>query len=82
MAGLTGTVQNVYGADEVAVMIDLDSLSPVSRDVHKRANDRMRDKFVTSVSEEQKKLLTEEELNFMAHYMLLVRSTDLEKSGK
>lgn len=82
MGGLTGTVQNVYGPDEVAVMIDLDSLSDVSRDVHSVANERMREKFLGSVSEEQKKLLTAEELNFMAHYMLLVRQEDLEKVGK
>ncbi|MBX3120154.1 MAG: hypothetical protein KF784_13900 [Fimbriimonadaceae bacterium] len=82
MGGLTGTVQNVYGADEVAVMVDLDSLSEVSRNVHTVANERMREKFLGSVSEEQKKLLTDEELNFMAHYMLLVRQADLEKLGK
>ncbi len=82
MAGLTGTVQNVYGPEEVAVMIDLNSLSPVSRDVHKVANERMREKFLSSISEEQKKILTDEELNFMAHYMLLVRQADLEPVGK
>jgi hypothetical protein len=79
MAGLTGTVQNNYGKEEVAVKIDIDSLSRVTSDVHKEATRRMREKFLNNISEEQKKQLTSQELNFDAHYMLLVREADLEK---
>ena len=78
MAGLTGTVQNIYGPEEVAVMIDTATLGAVPRDVHKEAVRRLREKFLSSVSEEAKQKLTPEELNFTAHYMLLVRSEDLE----
>lgn len=78
MAGLTGIVQNVYGADEIAVKIDNESLTEVSGAVHKQSVVRMREKFLGAISEEQKKQLTPEELNFSAHYMLLVRSEDLE----
>jgi ribosomal protein L21E len=78
MAGLTGTVQNVYGVEEIAVKIDISSVSNVSRQVHKTAVDRMREKFLSNISEEQKKQLTPEELNFSAHYMLLVRGEDLQ----
>ena len=81
MAGLLGTVQNVYGPEEIAIKVDLASLSQVSHDVHRVAVERMRDKFLGSVSEEQKKQLTPEELNFNAHYVLLVQSSDLEPAG-
>lgn len=80
MAGLTGVVQNVYGAEEIAVKIDKEGLGPTPKDVHKVAVERMREKFLSSIGEEQKKQLTSEELNFDAHYMVLVRGADLEKA--
>lgn len=80
MAGLTGVVQNVYGSDEIAVKVDLRTVNEAGRSVHKVAVDRMREKFLSNIGEEQKKTLTAEELNFDAHYMLLVRAADLEKA--
>jgi hypothetical protein len=82
MAGLTGTVQNIYGANEIAVKVDQDSLSKITLDVHKESIKRMREKFLANISEEQKKQLTPEEQNFDAHYMMLVRGADIEKLGK
>ena len=79
MSGLTGVVQNLYGADGVAVKIDTTSISKVTGDVHKESIRRMREKFLQNISEEQRKQLTAEEQNFDAHYMLLVKSDDLEK---
>jgi hypothetical protein len=79
MAGLIGTVQNIYGANEIAVKVDVDSLSRVTQEVHRESIKRMREKFLANVSEEQKKQLTPEELNFDAHYMMLARGADLEK---
>jgi hypothetical protein len=81
MAGLSGTVQNVYETNEVAIKIDVAGLSDISADVHRTAVARMREKFLNNISEEQKKQLTAEELNFNAHYMLLVQSSDLQKIG-
>ena len=78
MHGLTGTVENVYGSDEVAVKVNLETLPRVAADVHKDGTKKMREKFAESVGEEQKKHLTKEELDFVPHYMLLVRSDDLE----
>ncbi|MCB8931983.1 MAG: hypothetical protein M9921_01970 [Fimbriimonadaceae bacterium] len=80
MAGLVGVVQNTYAKDEIAVKIDPDSLTKVTASVHKESTKRMREKFVNSVSEEQKKQLTPEELAFDAHYVVLCRSDDLEKA--
>ena len=79
MAGLVGVVQNVY-QNEVAVKIEEDSLSKVTRDVHAEATRRMREKFLSNVSDEQKKQLTKEELEFNPHYVLLVQNGDLEKA--
>jgi hypothetical protein len=79
MAGLVGTVQNVYSNEEIAIKTDPPSLTDVTAKVHKAATQRMREKFLNNVSEEQKKLLTSEELNFNVNYVLLVRSNDLEK---
>ncbi len=79
MADLTGVVQQAYSDEEVAVRVDPSSMTPVTADVVKTATQRMRDKFVANVSEEQRKQLTKEELDFSANYVLLVRAADLEK---
>src|SRR5687767_1416693 len=81
MGGLRGTIQNIYGNDEIAIKIDLEDLSKITRDVHKQATLRMREKFQGSISEEQKKQLTSEEMNFEPHFMLLVKGSDLEKAS-
>lgn len=78
MCGLTGTVANYYNKNEVAVNIDLDSLGKIPADVHDHATDRMRARFGNDVTEEQRKLLDKDELNFTPNYVLLVREQDLE----
>jgi hypothetical protein len=79
MIGLSGTVANVYGPDEISVQVDIDVLEEIPRDVHRTATERMRKKFADSVGEEQKKSLTKEELEFIPNYVILVREKDLEK---
>ena len=81
MSGLTGTVQNVYEGDVIAVRIDLETLSQVTADVHKRSTERMREKFLSQLGEEAKRALTKEELEFDTHFMQLVESSDLEKAS-
>jgi hypothetical protein len=80
MAGLVGTVQNVYEAGEVAVRVEHDSMTPVTAEVFQQANQRMRDRFQRDTSEEQKKQLTKEEMEFTANYVVLVQASDLEKA--
>ncbi|MBL8065507.1 MAG: hypothetical protein JNM34_06575 [Chthonomonadaceae bacterium] len=80
MLGLTGTVENLYGNQEVSVKVDLDCLPKIPADVHKLATTSMRTRFLNDASEEAKKSLTKEELEFVPHYMLLVRPDDLEKA--
>jgi hypothetical protein len=79
MAGLTGTVANYYGVDEVAVMIDDSTFTDVITATHKEAVKRMRAKFLDSLGEEQKRRLTKEEKQFSANHVLLVHADDLVK---
>lgn len=78
MAGLTGEIQNVY-ADGVALRVDLESLDTVATKVHKTATERMRRRFAEDTSEEQKKGLSKDEMEFTPHYVVLVQQADLEK---
>ena len=78
MQGLVGEVQGVFSADEIAVLIESPTMTPVARDVQKEATKRMREKFIASLSEDAKGKLSQEELDFQAHYVLLVRGADLE----
>jgi ribosomal protein L21E len=80
MGGLTGTVQNVYAESQVAVRVDESSLSKISLQAHTEATRRMREKLASSISEEQKKELTKEELEFNTHFMLLIHSDDLQQA--
>lgn len=79
MAGMTGTVQNVY-AEEVAISVDIPALTKITGEVHKQATLRMRERFVNNISEEQKKALTKEEMEFDVHYVLLVSKEDVESN--
>ncbi|HRK20895.1 MAG TPA: hypothetical protein PLX06_03770 [Fimbriimonadaceae bacterium] len=79
MAGIEGTIQNIYANAQIAVKAEISSLSKVTQEVHKESTKRMREKFLAGVSDEQRKYLTAEELNFDAHYMMLVLGSDLEK---
>lgn len=74
-----GSVQNIYGEAEIAVQIDIETLSKISREVHKEATLRMRAKLNDALSEIQRKELTKEELEFDTHFMLLCHANDLEK---
>lgn len=80
MAGLEGEVTNVY-EDGVAVKVDPTSLGAISSEIHKVATVRMRQKFVDNSSEEDRRQLSKEDLEFPANFMLLVQPADLEKAS-
>jgi len=80
MAGLVGNVQQVYSDTEIAVQVDRATLGDVTAEVHKMATQRMKEKFMASISEEQRRGLSKEEQDFDANYVLLVQSSDLEKA--
>ncbi len=78
MGGLVGSIQNVYENGEVSIHVDLSILGKVSKDVHSMATERMRNKFSDNVTEEQRKALTKEEMEFTPHYVLLLKNQDVE----
>jgi len=77
MAGLRGTIQTVYDTNEVGLRVDPESMTKVTSEVHAEANKRMRERFIRDTSEEQKKQLTKEDLEFTANYVVLVQASDL-----
>lgn len=80
MAGLVGTIQNVYSETEIAIKVDNECLNKITASVQKESTIRMREKFLANATEEQKKQLSKEELDFDVHYMQLVMAKDLEKA--
>lgn len=82
LAGLTGTVQNVYSDDEIAVQIDPGAFPPLLQELHAEAVRRMQAKFLDSLSEEQRNKLSEEEKKFHANFVVLVGAKDLERGPK
>ncbi|MER3414438.1 MAG: hypothetical protein C4341_09475 [Armatimonadota bacterium] len=78
LAGLTGTVRNVFSQDEVAVSIDFSSMQDGMLKAHTEAVKRMRAKFLAGLSEEQRRSLSPEEKHFFANYVILVKGSDLE----
>ena len=80
MAGAVGEIQSVYADGTVALQVDTGTLGETPRGVHRTATLKMREKFANGISEEQRKALTKEELEFDTHYVLLVRGEDVEKA--
>lgn len=78
MAGLVGTVENVYEGDEVAIRVRRETMTRATAEVHELAATRMRAKVAADLSEEARKLFTKEEMEFDVHYVLLVQGQDLE----
>lgn len=80
MRGLVGVIESIYSKDEVAVKVDPEHMVDPALSVHAEATRRMRERFVSQVSEEARNLLTKEEVEFPANYVLLVRTEDLESA--
>jgi len=78
MAGLVGSVQNVYSDTEIAIKVEAPSMTKVTAEVHAAATQRMRERFLRDTSEEQKKQLTKEEMEFNVNYVVLCQASDLE----
>lgn len=82
MGGLKGTVYRLYSDGRAAVQIDLDCLPEVVRTRHAEAQERMKNRWIESLSEEARSRLTPEEREFHLNYVLLVRVEDLQPEGK
>jgi hypothetical protein len=80
MSGLVGVIDAVYAENEIALRVDMDCLTPVTRDVLAESTRRLRARVGEEISEEQKKMLTSDELNFQPNFVILVHSDDLESA--
>jgi ribosomal protein L21E len=79
--GMTGVVQKVYSKAEVAIAVEMDSVSREIRKRHDDVRDQMKTKWLDGLSEEGRNRLTEREKDFNLRYVVLVAMSDLEKAG-
>lgn len=82
MGGLKGTIYRLYSDGRAAVQVDLDSLPEVVLTRHTEAQERMKNRWIESLSEEARSRLTPEEREFHLNYVLLVRVEDLQPEGR
>jgi len=82
MGGLRGTIYRLYTDGRAAVQVDLDSLPEAVLSRHTEAQERMKNRWIESLSEEARARLTPEEREFHLNYVLLVRVEDLQPEGK
>ena len=82
MGGLRGTIYRLYSDGRAAVQVDLDSLPETVFTRHTEAQERMKNRWIDSLSEEARSRLTPEEREFHLNYVLLVRLEDLQPGGK
>lgn len=82
MGGLRGTIYRLYSDGRAAVQVDLDSLPETVLTRHTEAQERMKNRWIESLSEEARSRLTPEEREFHLNYVLLVRIEDLQPEGK
>ncbi|MCL6475818.1 MAG: hypothetical protein K6U75_12285 [Firmicutes bacterium] len=82
MGGLRGTIYRLYSDGRAAVQVDLDSLPETVLTRHTEAQERMKNRWIESLSEEARSRLTPEEREFHLNYVLLVRVEDLQPEGK
>lgn len=82
MGGLIGTIYRLYNDGRAAVQVDLDSLPQTVLTRHTEAQERMKNRWIESLSEEARSRLTPEEREFHLNYVLLVRVDDLQPEGK
>ncbi len=82
MGGLRGTIYRLYDDGRAAVQVELDSLPETVLTRHTEAQERMKNRWIESLSEEARSRLTPEEREFHLNYVLLVRLEDLQPEGK
>ena len=79
--GLTGTVQKVYATEDVAVEVELDSLTEAVLARHTDVQEQMKNKWLDGLSEEARNRLNDQERDFRLRYSILVSSKDLMVPG-
>jgi ribosomal protein L21E len=75
--GLTGTIQKLYTTNEVAVEVELSSMSEAIAARHLEMQERKKNDFLESLSDEARNKLTPKERDFKLRYTVLVSANDL-----
>ena len=75
--GLNGKVVKVYDDGTVALVVDRASLPVDALQRHEKSEQDMRDKWMRSLSEDDRSKLTEAQRAFSLRYTLLVSASDL-----
>lgn len=75
--GLTGVVQKVYGAEDIAVEIEPAHLPEAVMQRHQEVQSQMRGRWLDGLSEEARGRLTEQEREFRLRYTILVHGKDV-----
>jgi ribosomal protein L21E len=76
--GLVGEVARTYDGGEVAVRVDPEHLSDDITRMHKQMEKRVKEKFLTGLSEEGRRRLSAEEKEINLSYVVIVKQADLE----
>jgi hypothetical protein len=74
---LYGKVAKIYDDGTAAVIIDQASMPDDARERHEKSERDMRDKWMRSLSEDDRSKLTDAQKRFALRYTLLVTATDL-----
>src|SRR5438552_14235408 len=77
--GLQGQVQKVYGGEQAAVRIEVDSLPAEIWTRHLSTRDQMRQRWLEGLAEDARKKLKPDQKQFELSYVVLVGIQDLEK---
>lgn len=80
--GLTGEIYRIYSDGKAAIQVDNDALPDVVLKRHIDAQDRMKKRWIDSLSDEARNRLSPEEKQFKLKYMILVDLGDLVASSR
>lgn len=80
--GLTGVIYRIYSDGKAAMHVDNDALPDVVIKRHTDAQDRMKKRWIDSLSDEARNRLSPEEKQFKLKYMILVDMGDLVASSR
>jgi hypothetical protein len=79
--GLRATIAKIYDDGTAAVVVDRSTLSEEARERHEKSERDMRDKWMRSLSEDDRSKLTDLQKQFSLRYTLLVSTADLLDAG-
>ncbi|MBI3947310.1 MAG: hypothetical protein HY321_15405 [Armatimonadetes bacterium] len=83
LSGLRGVVDQVYAEEEeVCVEVDLESLPPEFMRRHQRIEEQARQRWLESLSEQERRSLSSEQKALRLKYTVLVASGDLAPEGR